>query len=184
MPQEISYLEEMRLGLVNTWRHLRELEQHEKERKRKKQQKQAARVAGNQPQEDKEPLCSETSAGRTGLSMLHATRPSSRPARSCLRTGIVLLSSDVPMVPPVDKSSLIQMTIKQEHEEANTATLGEITDRGLERAVRKAERRERIVREEAEEVERNRLEKEQKKAAIDAELQALMAKKAELNAPV
>jgi hypothetical protein len=88
------------------------------------------------------------------------------------------------MVPPVDKSSLIQMTIKQEHEEANTATLGEITDSSLKWAAWKAERRERIVREEAEEVERNRLEKERKKAAIDAELQALMAKKAELNAPV
>jgi hypothetical protein len=52
----------------------------------------------------------------------------------------------------------------------------------LERAARKLERKEQIAREEVEEKERKRLETERKKAAIDAELQALMAKKAELDA--
>jgi predicted phage gp36 major capsid-like protein len=48
---------------------------------------------------------------------------------------------------------------------------------------RKAERRDRITREDMERVERDRAEKEQKKAEIDAELQALIAKKAELEKP-
>jgi hypothetical protein len=52
-----------------------------------------------------------------------------------------------------------------------------VTERSAERAAQRAERKERIAREEA-------AEKEQKKAAIDTELQALMAKKAELDAPV
>ncbi|KAJ7352546.1 hypothetical protein DFH08DRAFT_805758 [Mycena albidolilacea] len=167
---------------------LRELKQHEKECKRKKQRKQAARTAGDQLQEDAGPTHSKTSTGRTGRLLSRAARPSSRSARLCSRTGFALLSSDGPMVPPVDESSLIQMTIKQEHEDVNAAALGTITERGLERAARKAERRERITREDAERVERverdrmewDRMEKERKKAAIEAELQALMAKKAEL----
>jgi hypothetical protein len=65
------------------------------------------------------------------------------------------------------------MTVKKEDKEANIAAATELTKRGLERAAQKQERREQIAREEAE-----------KKAAIDAEIQKLMAKKAELEAPV
>ncbi|KAJ7355474.1 hypothetical protein DFH08DRAFT_803484 [Mycena albidolilacea] len=191
MPGEISYLEEMQLGLVNTQRHLQELKQHETECECKKQWKrmaQAVWTARNQSQEDTRLTHSETSTGRTGRSLLHVARPSSCSARSRSRTGFALLSSDGPVVPPVDESSLIQMMIKQEHEDANAATLGTITERGLERAAQKAKRRERITREDAERVERAERDwakKEQKKAVIEAELQALMAKKAKLEeAPV
>jgi hypothetical protein len=77
------------------------------------------------------------------------------------------------VVSPVDYTSLIRMTVKKEDEEANIATAMELKRRGLERAARKQERKDRIAREDAE-----------KKAAIDAEIQKLMAKKAELEAPV
>jgi hypothetical protein len=49
-----------------------------------------------------------------------------------LHTGVALLSSDVPVVPPVDESNVIQMTIKQEHEDANAVALGAINERGLD----------------------------------------------------
>ncbi|KAJ7349969.1 hypothetical protein DFH08DRAFT_807292 [Mycena albidolilacea] len=143
---EISYLEEMRLSLVNTQHRLRELKQREKEHKLKKQRKRAAQTAGNQPQKDTGPTRSETSTERTGRLLSCATRLSSRSARSRSRTGFALLSSDEPVVP--------LMTIKQEHEDANTAALGTITEQGLERVARKAERREQIARENAERTER------------------------------
>jgi hypothetical protein len=76
------------------------------------------------------------------------------------------------------------MTIKKEHKEANNAALTEIKNHGLEWAARKLERKEQIAREEVEKKEKKRLEAERQKAPIDAELQALMAKKAELNAPM
>jgi hypothetical protein len=75
------------------------------------------------------------------------------------------------------------MTIKEEHEEVNHAALAELQKRRLERVARKLERKEQIMREEAEKKEKKRLETERQKATIDAELQALMAKKAELDAP-
>jgi hypothetical protein len=83
-------------------------------------------------------------------------------------------------VPPVDMSSLIPMAIKEEDREANVAAMDTITARGLEQAARRAERKEQVVREDAERVKREKEEKERKKAAIKAELQAFMAKKAEL----
>jgi hypothetical protein len=94
-----------------------------------------------------------------------------------LRTGVALLAPVVPVVSPVDDTSLIRMTIKKEEdEEANLAVATALKNRGLERAARKLERKEQIAREEAEK-------KEKERAAIDAELQKLMAKKAELDAP-
>ncbi|KAJ7349402.1 hypothetical protein DFH08DRAFT_959553 [Mycena albidolilacea] len=167
------------LGQEDAVRRLQELEQREKECKQKKQRKRvarAARAAGKQPQEDVGPPRSETSARRTGRSLLCATRPSSHVARSRSHTGFALLSLDGPVVPLVDESSLIQMTIKQEHQDANIAALDAITQWSLEWAARKAERRERVAREEAERA----AEKERKKAELEAELQALMAKKAAL----
>jgi hypothetical protein len=62
------------------------------------------------------------------------------------------------------------------HEEANNAVMEELKKHGLKQAVWKLARREWIAREEAEE-------KEKERAAIDAELHKLMAKKAELDAP-
>jgi hypothetical protein len=73
----------------------------------------------------------------------------------------------------VDDTSLIRMTVKKEDEEANIAAAMELKQHGLERAARKQECKDQIVREDAE-----------KKAAINAEIQKLMAKKAELEAPV
>jgi hypothetical protein len=180
---KISYFEEMRQGLVKTQHCLHELKEHEREHKLKKQRKWAVQAAGNQLHEAAEPHCSEMSTRRTGRSLSHAARPLSRPARSQSCTAVDLLSTDVPEVPPVDMSRLISMAIKEEDQEANTVALEAITERGLERAARKAERRERIVREDAERAEKDRAEKEQKKAEINAELQALMAKKAGLEKP-
>jgi hypothetical protein len=51
-----------------------------------------------------------------------------------LRTGVALLNPVVPVVSPVDDTSLIRMTIKEEHEEANNAALEELKKRRLERA--------------------------------------------------
>jgi hypothetical protein len=93
------------------------------------------------------------------------------------------VSPRISVVSPVEDTSLIRMTIKEEHEEANEAALAELQKRGSERVARKAERKERIAREEAEEKEKKRLEMERKKAVIEVELQALMAKKAELKVP-
>ncbi|KAJ7794971.1 hypothetical protein B0H14DRAFT_3496503 [Mycena olivaceomarginata] len=183
---EISPFEEMRHGLVNTQRRLHELERCEEERERKRKRRweaRAARAAGNKPEEAGESQRGEGS-GRAGRSVSRSARPSSRPARSRSRTGVALLAPIVPVVSPVDDTSLIRMTIKKEHKEANDAALTKIKNRGLERAARKLERKEQIAREEAEKKEKKRLETERQKAAIDAELQALMAKKAELNAPV
>ncbi|KAJ7346459.1 hypothetical protein DFH08DRAFT_809371 [Mycena albidolilacea] len=62
LPGEMSYFEEMRLGLVNAQHRLRELKQREKECEQKKQQKRAAlavQTAGDQPQEDTGPTHSE-----------------------------------------------------------------------------------------------------------------------------
>jgi hypothetical protein len=61
---------------------------------------------------------------------------------------------------------------KEEDEKANLAEASVLKKRGLEHAARKQERKDRIVREDAE-----------KKAALDAEIQKLMAKKAELEGP-
>jgi putative protein kinase ArgK-like GTPase of G3E family len=89
----------------------------------------------------------------------------------------VLLAPVILVVSPVDDTSLIQVTVKKEEdEEANLAVATALKNRGLERVARKLERKEQIAREEAEK-------KEKERAAIDAELQKLMAKKAELNAP-
>jgi hypothetical protein len=83
----------------------------------------------------------------------------------------------VPVVSPVDDTSLIRMTIKEEREEANNAAMEELKKCRLERAAQKLARKEQIAKEEAEE-------KEKRRAAIDAKLQALMAKKAELDKPL
>ncbi|KAJ7303051.1 hypothetical protein DFH08DRAFT_977254 [Mycena albidolilacea] len=173
IPDKISPFEEMRHGLLNTQRRLRELEQREEERERKKKRRRENRAAGNQPERDGEPQAVEGSSERAGRSASRSAKPLSRPVRSRSRTGVALLDPVVPVVSPVDDTSLIRMTVKVEHEEANNAAMAEIKKRGEERAARKAERRERIAREEAEKKERER-------AAIDAELQALMAKKAAL----
>jgi hypothetical protein len=77
----------------------------------------------------------------------------------------------------VDDTSLIRMTVKKEDEEANIAATTELKKRGLERAVQKQERKDRITREDAEK-------KAKEQAAINAEIQKLIAKKAELDAPV
>ncbi|KAJ7323998.1 hypothetical protein DFH08DRAFT_969004 [Mycena albidolilacea] len=152
IPDEISSFEEMRRGLLNTRRGLRELEQREEEWERKKKRRRENRAARNLPEREEEPQAVEGSSERAGVALLDAV---------------------VPVVSPVDDTSLIRMTVKVEHEEANDAAMVEIKKRGEERAARKAERREQIVREEVEKKERER-------AAIDAELQALMAKKAAL----
>ncbi|KAJ7334226.1 hypothetical protein DFH08DRAFT_814250 [Mycena albidolilacea] len=152
---EVSPFEEMWRGLVNTQRRLRELEQREEERERKRKQRRENWAAGNQPERDGEPQVAKGSSERAG---------------------VALLDPVVPVVSPVDDTSLIQMTIKVEHEEANDAAMAEIKKRREERAARKVERKEQIAREEVEE-------KERKRAAIDAKLQALMAKKAELDSP-
>jgi hypothetical protein len=73
----------------------------------------------------------------------------------------------------VDNTSLIRMTVKKEDEEANIAAVTELEKRGLERAARKQQRKDQIAWEDVE-----------KKAAIDVEIEKLMAKKAELDAPV
>ncbi|KAJ7347534.1 hypothetical protein DFH08DRAFT_960849 [Mycena albidolilacea] len=176
IPDEISPFEEMRCSLLNTQRRLHELEQREEERERKRKQRRENRAARTQPERDGEPQAAEGNSGRAARSASRSARPSSRPARSRSRTGVALLDPVVPVVSPVDDTSLIRMTIKVEHKEANDATMAEIKKRGEERVARKAERREWVAREEAEE-------KERKQAAIDAELQALMAKKAELDKP-
>ncbi|KAJ7356542.1 hypothetical protein DFH08DRAFT_953881 [Mycena albidolilacea] len=155
IPDEISPFEKMRCGLLNTQCHLHELEQREEERECKRKQRRENRAAGNQPEGDGELQVAEGSSERAG---------------------VALLDPVVSMVWPVNNTSLIRMTIKVEHEEANDAAMAEIKKRGEERAAQKAERREQIAREEVEE-------KERKRAAIDAELQALMAKKAELENP-
>jgi hypothetical protein len=73
----------------------------------------------------------------------------------------------------VDNTSLIRMTVKKEDKEANIAAVTELEKRGLERAARKQQRKDQIAWEDVE-----------KKAAIDVEIEKLMAKKAELDAPV
>jgi hypothetical protein len=179
VPEEISHFEEMQCGLVNTQGHLRELEWHEEERKHKKQwrrEARAARAAGNEPEEARGSQWGEGS-GRAGRSVSRSARPLSRPARSRSRTGVALLDPVVPVVSPVDDTSLIRMTIKEEREEANDAAMEELKKCRLERAARKLARKEQIAREEAEE-------KEKRRAAIDTKLQALMAKKAELDKPL
>jgi hypothetical protein len=78
----------------------------------------------------------------------------------------------------VNDASLIRMTVKKEEDEdANLAEAMALKKRGLERAARKQEWKEWAVREEAEK-------KAREQPAIDAEIQKLMAKKAELDAPV
>jgi hypothetical protein len=73
--------------------------------------------------------------------------------------------------------SLIRMTVKKEEdEEVNLAVATALKKRGLEWAARKQERKEQIAREDAEK-------KEKEQATIDVEIQKLMAKKAELDAP-
>jgi hypothetical protein len=49
VPEEISHYEEMRRGLVNTQRRLRDLEEREVEHEHRKQQRRAVQVAGNEP---------------------------------------------------------------------------------------------------------------------------------------
>ncbi|KAJ7356528.1 hypothetical protein DFH08DRAFT_953870 [Mycena albidolilacea] len=169
---EILPFEEMRCGLLNTQRRLHELEQREEERERKRKQRWENRTAGNQPERDGDLQVAKGSLGRAARS----ARPSSCPARLRSHTGVALLDPVVPVVSPVDDTSLIRMMIKVEHEEANDAAMAEIKKRGEERAAWKAERREQIAREEVEE-------KEWQRAVIDAELHALMAKKAELDKP-
>jgi hypothetical protein len=125
LPEDISYLEEMRRGLVNTQHRLRELKWREQERELKKKRRweaQAARAAGNQPEEDGEPQVAKGSSGRTGRSVSRAARPHSCMARSQSRTGArTLLSSDVPEIPPVNMGELIPMVIKEEDIAANAA---------------------------------------------------------------
>jgi hypothetical protein len=90
-----------------------------------------------------------------------------------LRTGVALLAPVVSVVSLLDDTSLIQMMVKKEEdEEANLAEATALKKRGLERAARK----EQIAWEDVEK-------KEKEQAAIDAEIQKLMAKKAELDAP-
>ncbi|KAJ7352240.1 hypothetical protein DFH08DRAFT_805517 [Mycena albidolilacea] len=187
LPEEISQFEEMRRGLVNTQRRLRELERNEAEHKRldeehrrrrqQRREERAARAARIGPEEAGEPQRGEGS-GRAGRSASSSARPASRPARSRSRTGVALLESIVPVVSPVNDTSLIRMTVKKEEDEdANLAEALALKKRGEEQAARKKERKERAAREEAEK-------KAREQAAIDAEIQKLMVKKAELNAPV
>ncbi|KAJ7368948.1 hypothetical protein DFH08DRAFT_947834 [Mycena albidolilacea] len=183
LPNKMPSWDELRLGLINTQHRLRELEQREKEHKLKKQRKQAAQAAqaaGIEPQEAVEPPHSEMTTGRTGRSSSRAARPLSRAARLRSHTGVDLLSSDVPKVPPVNMSGLIPMVVKEEHQEANSLALDTIMEWGLERLAWKAERREQITREEAEKAEKAREEKERQKAKMEAQLKTLKAQKAKL----
>ncbi|KAJ7318377.1 hypothetical protein DFH08DRAFT_819981 [Mycena albidolilacea] len=183
VPEEIPQFEEMQHGLVNTQHHLRELKRNEVEHKRldeerrrrrqRRREEKAAQAAGTEPE-----WAGELQRGKGSGRASRPASCSARPARSCSRTGVALLVPVIPVVSPVDDMSLIRMTVKKEEdEEANLAAAMALKNCGLERAVQKLERKEQIAREEAEK-------KEKEQATIDAEIQKLMAKKAELEAPV
>jgi hypothetical protein len=60
-----------------------------------------------------------------------------------LSTGVALLALVVPVVSPVDDTSLIRMTVKKEEDEdANLAAATALKNRGLEWAAQKQERKE------------------------------------------
>ncbi|KAJ7363845.1 hypothetical protein DFH08DRAFT_798309 [Mycena albidolilacea] len=131
-----------RRGLVNTQRRLCELEWNEAEHKRldeehrrrrqRRREEKAARAAGTEPERAGESQRGEGS-GRTSCPALRSAHPVSRPARSHSRTGVALLAPAVPVVSPVDDTSLIQMTVKKEEdEEVNLAAVMALKNHGVE----------------------------------------------------
>ncbi|KAJ7720736.1 hypothetical protein B0H14DRAFT_3625492 [Mycena olivaceomarginata] len=106
-----------------------------------------------------------------------------------LHTSLITEMTDVPSAPPVDFDNLLSMPVKEEDMEADAAAMQRIVEKSKEWAAWKAERRAAATalaeEEAAEEAEKKKAKEEKvwKKAAIDTELTALIARRAKLEAP-